>query len=94
MMTLELLCCYVSCVYSTFLCDFYSVPEHVQRQQHQAFLEAESIGSEDAMRRWRQEQFVMEISELVHSQLVSSTLNGEFRDRLERQMRVCHLLCY
>jgi len=45
-----------------------------------------NFSPEERMRRWNQDDFVMEISELVHRQLVSSTLNGRFRDRLENMV--------
>ena len=43
---------------------------------------------QERFRRWNQDDFVMEISELVHRQLVSSTLAGGFRDRLENMVMV------
>ena len=39
----------------------------------------------------QREEFVQEISELVHRQLVTSTLQGNFRTTLELTMRVCHI---
>lgn len=48
---------------------------------NQASSEAEMV-----LRRWNQDDFVMEISELVHRQLVSTTLQGDFRNRLERHI--------
>lgn len=36
----------------------------------------------------QREEFVQEISELVHRQLVTSTLQGNFRTTLELTMRV------
>ncbi|XP_067944022.1 uncharacterized protein [Watersipora subatra] len=42
--------------------------------------------AEVLMRQLNHDNFVMEISELVHRQIVSSTLRGDFRDRLERHV--------
>lgn len=46
--------------------------------------------AEDFMRSLNHDELVMEISELVHQQLVSSTLSGAggFRNRLERLVMV------
>lgn len=39
------------------------------------------------MNQFYHEQFIAEVSDLIHRQLVTSTLNGGFRDVLERRMR-------
>lgn len=41
----------------------------------------------DLLHRMHNDEFVFEISDLIHRQLVTSALNGGFRDVLERRMR-------
>lgn len=43
--------------------------------------------SVDVLNQMHHEEFVVEISDLIHRQLVTSALNGGFRDVLERRMR-------
>ena len=47
-----------------------------------------TLSPAEQMRSLNHEQLVMEISELVHRQLVSSALSGNIRDRLESHVLV------
>ena len=42
----------------------------------------------DSLEQGHRESIITDISELVHQQLVTSSLGGTFRDTLENQMQV------
>lgn len=48
----------------------------------------------DLLDQMHHEEFIVEISDLIHRQLVTSSLNGNFRNVLERRLRVRTLFFY
>lgn len=46
----------------------------------------------DILDQMHHEELIVEISDLIHRQLVTSSLNGNFRNVLERRLRVRRIL--
>lgn len=46
----------------------------------------------DILDQMHHEELIVEISDLIHRQLVTSSLNGNFRNVLERRLRVRRIM--